>query len=116
MAGSKYVTEPQNMFKAENQLSWLTEVMWSDLNFLSSLRPFNENNLSMHILQNQSEWDTLFKMQQISFDLLPNKSEIDLEQFQVIDIRDAIDAEDEKFKVTVNDKDFRASKSRFSHN
>lgn len=53
-------------------------------------------------------------MQQISFDLLPNKSEIDLEQFQVIDIRDAIDAEDEKFKVTVNDKDFLAPKSHTS--
>jgi hypothetical protein len=51
----------------------------------------------------------LFKLPQISFDLLPNKDEIDLEQFQVIDIRDAIDVEDEKLKVTVNEKEFKGA-------
>jgi hypothetical protein len=50
MAGSKQITEPQNMFKAENQLSWLSDVMWSDVNFLATLRPFNQQNLAMHIL------------------------------------------------------------------
>jgi len=48
-------------------------------------------------------------MSQISFDLLPNKEEINLEQFQVIDIRDAIDVEDDKLKVTVNEKEFKGA-------
>jgi hypothetical protein len=73
MAGSKFVTEPQAYFKSHNQLPWLTEVVWSDLLFLQTLKPFSDQNLSQHILENHQQWDQLYRAATFNFDRLPNK-------------------------------------------
>lgn len=50
--GSKIVYDPTPQWKANNTIKWLNENMWSELQYLSNLRPFNKENLLDHILLN----------------------------------------------------------------
>ncbi len=52
MAGSKVVSDPQPDLKAKNSLAWLSDVMWSDLQQLQTLKPFSHENTLLHMLNN----------------------------------------------------------------
>ena len=70
-----------------DQLTWLTNMMWADLRFLSTLKPFNSQNLLSHLTSNQERWSKLYKRRDkpITFEDLPNKDQLDLRFFSKLD-------------------------------
>jgi len=94
--GSKVVSDPSPQWKANNELRWITENMWSEMQYLSTLRPFTKANLLDHFLSNQDKWAKLFDTDVITFDDLPNSQAIDLDQYNVVDLRDAMGRQDKK--------------------
>jgi hypothetical protein len=88
--GSKVVSDPTPQWKANNEVKWITENMWSEMQYLSTLRPFSKENLLDHFLQNQEKWAKLAETDVITFEDLPNNQAINLEQYNVIDLRDAM--------------------------
>jgi len=74
---------------------WLTSMMWADLSFLATLKPFNARNLLTHFSSNSDRWNKLYQIKDksITFDMLPNKSALDFRFFSQMD-------EDELFEET----------------
>ena len=70
-----------------DRLPWLNSMVWADLKFLSSLKPFNATNLLSHICKNQDAWNKFFnkKDRPLTYEDLPNKDQLDLRFFSQLD-------------------------------
>ena len=89
---SNNVSIPSDIMK---DAPWLTTMMWADLTFLATLKPFNARNLLTHFTSNSDRWNKLYqtKDKSVTFDMFPNKSALDFRFFSQMD-------EDELFEET----------------
>ena len=78
MAGSKRIDQQALSPGPQLGLAWINDLMWAELSFLNTINPFNEENLTDHIMNNPEKWRYLFDMKQIGFSDLPNRNEINV--------------------------------------
>jgi hypothetical protein len=75
LAGSKNIDT--SIIKPE-KLPWMTNFMFAELDALSRISPFTEQNLVQHIAENPELWDRLYKRSNINFTELPNRNLFDI--------------------------------------
>ena len=70
-----------------HKLPGLTDMAWADLQYLSSLKPFNAQNLLSHIMNQPQQWKAYLVNREgrHSFEDLPNKNELDMRFFTQMD-------------------------------
>lgn len=95
LSGPKKVNSNASVPEDIKEAPWLTNMMWADLTFLSTLKPFNSRNLLTHFTSNADRWNKLYqtKDRPVTFDMFPNKSALDFRFFSQMD-------EDELFEET----------------
>lgn len=59
----------------------MNDVVWAELDALSHIRPFTQENLLGSIRQIPVVWNQLFDLKHINFADLPNRNMIDIAQF-----------------------------------
>ena len=60
LSGPKKVSHEANVPDDIKEAPWLTSMMWADLTYLSTLKPFNARNLLTHLTSNADRWNKLF--------------------------------------------------------
>ena len=59
----------------------MTDLMWAELIYLSSIKPFSIENLNNHIIGNPAYWYELQDKRHITFSDIPSRSLIDVASF-----------------------------------
>ena len=87
--GSKYINKNSMV---PNELSdmhvpGLSNMAWADLQFLATLKPFNQKNLLGHMVNNPKMWKEFCAYPDglLTFQDLPNRDELDLRFFTMMD-------------------------------
>ena len=98
--GKKYKKKEAIHTEDNSGLDWVLSDMWSELYFLSTIKPFSRESLGEHIGKYPKLWDKINTVDFISYEDLPSKDLIDLSQFKLIELHDAIAMSDPLSDVT----------------
>jgi len=95
ISGARSVSAATQVPEELDRLPWLNSMVWADLKYLSTLKPFNATNLLGHITRQQESWNKFFgkRDKPLTFEDLPNKEQLDLRYFTQLD-------QDELFEET----------------
>ena len=55
----------------------MSDLMWAELHFLKSVKPFSEEALTAHIYENPEEWNQIFEKKQLEFKDIPSNKLLD---------------------------------------
>jgi dynein heavy chain len=78
LSGSKKINQDVVSPGPKIGVPWITDLMWAELHYLNNVKPFNEDVLTNHILQNPEQWSKLFDLDAISFSEIPCKGLLDI--------------------------------------
>ena len=78
LSGSKKIAQDVVSPGPKIGIPWITDLMWADLHYLNNVKPFHEDVLTNHILQNPEEWNKLFDLTTLSFSDIPCKGLLDI--------------------------------------
>ena len=85
LAGSRKVTlapdDATQVRELRPQIPWMTDLMWAELIYLSSIKPFSIENLNNHIINNPAYWRELQDKRHITFSDIPSRALIDVASF-----------------------------------
>jgi hypothetical protein len=89
--GKSYEAKGSVAASNTTDFKWITNTMWSDIYYLSSVAPFSKTLLSEHITKNPGAWNHLKDVDYIMFDDLPIHKELSIDSYPALEIHDVIE-------------------------